>query len=164
MDVADFEETKKDTKRFSDDSDELDSTLDTQQPQMQQQQHRQPPKEIITKAAKAKPTQQQDVQAMSMSMQGEAEASDLQCGTCRKTFKRKAHLKRHREQRDKPCEPPQQLTPDAKRRQQIQKARDKYQRSDKGKATIKAYAASSKRKQSHQRHDQGRKDDDDRKQ
>ena len=107
MDAADFEETKENTRRFSDEScrssDTSSGELDTNDRSFQP---RQPPKKVVTKAAKPKPTQQQDVQAMSMSMQGEAEASDLQCGTCRKTFKRLRNLKWHLEQRDKPCEPP----------------------------------------------------------
>ena len=155
MDAADCEETKDERPRFSDDSCYSDDTSSGER-DTNDRSH-QPPKKIITKAAKPKPTQQQDVQA-------EAEVSDLQCGTCHKTFKRKAHLKRHREQRDKPCEPPQQLTQDAKRRQQILKADAKYKRSDKGKAKAEAYYTSGPRKESYKEYDQRRKDDDDRQQ
>ena len=156
---SDFEETKDERVRISDDSNYSDdpsfSELDTNDRSLQP---RQPPKKIITMAAKAKPTQQQDVQAMSMSMQGEAEASELQCGTCRKIFPRERNLLAHREDRLRPCQPPEKRA--EARRQQLQKARAKYQRSDKGKAKAEVYAASSQRKQAHKEYNQRRKDDD----
>ena len=107
MDAADCEETKKDTRRFSDDScysddtssGELDSTLDTQQPQMQQRRKQQDTFAVTKPSTMKIPPIEPE--------QSTVEKPDrFQCSQCRQPFRDTFALERHLKITKKQCAPP----------------------------------------------------------